>query len=251
MSGHSKWHSIKHKKGAADAKRGKLFAVLIRQIEIAARSGGGDPTSNATLRSMIQKARDNSLPVDTIQRAIKRGTGEEEGVIYEQVSYEGYAASGVAVIVQALTDNRNRTSAEIKNIFSRNGGSFAEPGAVSWQFERQGVVLVDRSADEDELTLAAADAGAEDVQDLGDSWQVTTPPTELHAARTAIEEAGFNVKSSDLTMIPTTSVALDAEDKAKSVLRLMDALEEQDDVDSVHANFDVPEEILEKAAAAS
>src|SRR6266550_2883653 len=222
MSGHSKWHSIKHKKGAADAKRGKLFAVLIRQIEIAARSGGGDQASNATLRSMVQKARDNSLPVDTIQRAIKRGTGEEEGVVYEQVSYEGYAASGVAVIVQALTDNRNRTSAEIKNIFSRNGGSFAEPGAVSWQFERRGVVLVDRSADEDELTLTAADAGAEDVQDLADAWQVT-PPTELHAARAAIEEAGFKVKSSDLTMIPTTSVALADEGPAKSVLRLMDA----------------------------
>ena len=249
MSGHSKWHSIKHKKGAADAKRGKLFAVLIRQIEIAARSGGGDPTSNATLRSMIQKARDNSLPVDTIQRAIKRGTGEEEGVIYEQVSYEGYAASGVAVIVQALTDNRNRTSAEIKNIFSRNGGSFAEPGAVSWQFERKGIVLVDHAADEDELTLVAADAGAEDVQDLGDSWQVTTPPTELHAVRTAIEEAGMKVNSSDLTMIPTTSVALEQEDKAKSVLRLMDALEDHDDVEAVYANFDIPDSVLEAVSA--
>jgi len=249
MSGHSKWHSIKHKKGAADAKRGKLFAVLIRQIEIAARSGGGDPTSNATLRSMIQKARDNSLPVDTIQRAIKRGTGEEAGVIYEQVSYEGYAASGVAVIVQALSDNRNRTSAEIKNIFSRNGGSFAEPGAVSWQFERKGVVLVDKAADEDELTMAAADAGAEDVQDLGDSWQVTTPPTELHAVRTAIEDAGIKVKSSDLTMIPTTSVALEQEDKAKSVLRLMDALEDHDDVEAVYANFDIPDSVLEAVSA--
>ena len=249
MSGHSKWHSIKHKKGAADAKRGKLFAVLIRQIEIAARSGGGDQTSNATLRSMVQKARDNSLPVDTIQRAIKRGTGEEEGVIYEQVSYEGYAASGVAVIVQALTDNRNRTSAEIKNIFSRNGGSFAEPGAVSWQFERQGVVLVDKAADEDELTLVAADAGAEDVQDLGDSWQVTTPPTELHAVRTAIEDAGIKVKSSDLTMIPTTTVALEQEDKAKSVLRLMDALEDHDDVEAVYANFDIPDAVLEAVSA--
>jgi YebC/PmpR family DNA-binding regulatory protein len=249
MSGHSKWHSIKHKKGAADAKRGKLFAVLIRQIEIAARSGGGDPASNATLRSMVQKARDNSLPVDTIQRAIKRGTGEEEGVIYESVAYEGYAASGVAVIVQALTDNRNRTSAEIKNIFSRNGGSFAEPGAVSWQFERKGIVQVDRAADEDELMLAAADAGAEDIQDLDDAWHVTTPPTELHAVRTAIEEAGFKVKSSDLTMIPTTSVALDKEDKAKSVLRLMDALEEHDDVEAVYANFDIPDSVLEAVSA--
>ena len=249
MSGHSKWHSIKHKKGAADAARGKLFAVLIRQIEIAARTGGGDPASNATLRSMVQKARDNSLPVDTIQRAIKRGSGEEEGVIYEQVSYEGYAASGVAVIVQALTDNRNRTSAEIKNIFSRNGGSFAEPGAVSWQFERKGIVQVDRAADEDELMLAAADAGAEDIEDLGDHWQVTTPPTELHAVRTAIEEAGIKVKSSDLTMIPTTSVALDQEDKAKSVLRLMDALEEHDDVEAVYANFDIPDAVLEAVSA--
>jgi YebC/PmpR family DNA-binding regulatory protein len=249
MSGHSKWHSIKHKKGAADAARGKLFAVLIRQIEIAARTGGGDPASNATLRSMVQKARDNSLPVDTIQRAIKRGSGEEEGVVYEQVSYEGYAASGVAVIVQALTDNRNRTSAEIKNIFSRNGGSFAEPGAVSWQFERKGVVQVDRTVDEDELTLVAADAGAEDVQDLGDSWHVMTPPTELHAVRTAIEEAGLKVKSSDLTMIPTTSVALDQEDKAKSVLRLMDALEEHDDVEAVYANFDIPDAVLEAVSA--
>jgi YebC/PmpR family DNA-binding regulatory protein len=249
MSGHSKWHSIKHKKGAADAKRGKLFAVLIRQIEIAARSGGGDPASNATLRSTVQKARDNSLPVDTIQRAIKRGTGEEEGVVYEQVSYEGYAPSGVAVIVQALTDNRNRTSAEIKNTFSRNGGSFAEPGAVSWQFERKGIVVVERSADEDELTLAAADAGADDVQDLGETWQVTTPPTELHAVRTAIEEAGIAVKSSDLTMIPTTTVALDSEPAAKSVLRLMDALEEHDDVEAVYANFDIPDSVLEAVSA--
>jgi YebC/PmpR family DNA-binding regulatory protein len=249
MSGHSKWHSIKHKKGAADAKRGKLFAVLIRQIEIAARSGGGDPTSNATLRSMVQKARDNSLPVDTIQRAIKRGTGEEEGVVYEQVSYEGYAASGVAVIVQALTDNRNRTSAEIKNIFSRNGGSFAEPGAVSWQFERKGIVVVDRSVDEDELTLAAADAGADDVQDEGETWHVTTPPTELHAVRTAMEDAGIAVKSSDLTMIPTTTVALDSEAAAKSVLRLMDALEEHDDVEAVYANFDIPDSVLEAVSA--
>jgi YebC/PmpR family DNA-binding regulatory protein len=249
MSGHSKWHSIKHKKGAADAARGKLFAVLIRQIEVSARSGGGDPESNATLRTMVQKARDNSVPVDTIQRAIKRGTGEEEGVTYEQVSYEGYAASGVAVIVQALTDNRNRTSAEIKNIFSRNGGSFAEPGAVSWQFERKGVVHIDRATDEDELTLAAADAGADDVQDLGDAWQVTTPPTELHSVRTAIEAAGIKVQSSDLTMIPTTTVALDQEDKAKSVLRLMDALEEHDDVEAVYANFDIPDAVLEAVSA--
>jgi YebC/PmpR family DNA-binding regulatory protein len=249
MSGHSKWHSIKHKKGAADSKRGKLFAVLIRQIEVAARAGGGDTESNATLRTMIQKARDNSVPIDTIQRAIKRGTGEEEGVQYESVSYEGYAPGGVAVIVQALTDNRNRTSAEIKNLFSRNGGSFAEPGAVSWQFERKGIVNVDKSADEDELMLVAADAGADDITDNGDEWQVTTPPTELHAVRTAIEEAGFKVPSADLTMIPTTVVALDQESQAKTVLRLMDSLEEHDDVEAVYANFDIPDEVLEAVSA--
>jgi YebC/PmpR family DNA-binding regulatory protein len=249
MSGHSKWHSIKHKKGAADSKRGKLFAVLIRQIEVASRAGGGDPESNATLRTMIQKARDNSVPIDTIQRAIKRGTGEEEGVQYESVSYEGYAPGGVAVIVQALTDNRNRTSAEIKNLFSRNGGSFAEPGAVSWQFERKGIVNVDKSADEDELMLVAADAGADDITDNGDEWQVTTPPTELHAVRTAIEEAGFKVPSADLTMIPTTVVALDQESQAKTVLRLMDSLEDHDDVEAVYANFDIPDAVLEAVSA--
>src|SRR3954451_16463081 len=237
MSGHSKWHSIKHKKGAADAKRGKLFSVLIRQIEVEARAGGGDTESNATLRAMMQKARDNSVPIDTIQRAIKRGTGEEEGVQYESVSYEGYAPGGVAVIVQALTDNRNRTSAEIKNLFSRNGGSFAEPGAVSWQFERKGIIDVDKSADEDELMLVAADAGADDVSDGGENWQVTTPPTELHAVRTAIEGAGYKVKSGDLTMIPTTVVELNQESQAKTVLRLMGVLEDDDDTEAGSAKF--------------
>ncbi|MDQ1458296.1 MAG: hypothetical protein QOH28_3916 [Actinomycetota bacterium] len=249
MSGHSKWHSIKHKKGAADQARGKLFAVLIRQIEVAARTGGGDVATNATLRTMVQKARDASLPVDTIQRAIRRGTGEEEGVHYESVTYEGYAPGGVAVIVQALTDNRNRTSAEIKNLFSRNGGSFAEPGAVSWQFERKGIVDVDREVDEDELLLLAADAGAEDVQDGGNTWQVTTPPTDLHAVRTAIEQAGYKVKAGDLTMIPTTVVELNKESQAKTVLHLMEVLEDHDDVEAVYANFDIPDAVLEAVTA--
>jgi len=249
MSGHSKWHSIKHKKGAADKARGKLFAVLIRQIEVAARAGGGDPESNSTLRTMIGKARDNSVPMDTIQRAIRRGTGEEEGVAYEAVTYEGYASGGVAVIVQALTDNRNRTSAEVKNLFSRNGGNFAEPGAVAWQFDRRGVVHVDKAADEDELMLAAADAGADDVSDGGDVWLVTTAPTELHVVRTAIEAAGFAVKTADLTMVPTTTVSLDAESAARSVLRLVDALEDHDDVEAVYANFDIPDAVLEAVTA--
>jgi YebC/PmpR family DNA-binding regulatory protein len=250
MSGHSKWHSIKHKKGAADARRGKLFAVLIRQIEVAARAGGGDTESNATLRTMVQKARDASVPVDTITRAIRRGTGEEEGVVYESVNYEGYAPHGVAVFVQTLTDNRNRTGAEIKNIFRSNGGSFAEPGAVAWQFDRRGEVMVDKkAAGEDDLMLVAADAGADDIVDLGETWQVTTPPTELHAVRTAIEAAGIPVKESDLTMVPTTSVELAEESAAKSVLRLVDALEDHDDVESVYANFDIPESVLEAVTA--
>ena len=245
MSGHSKWHSIKHKKGAADAKRGKLFAVLTSQIEVAARAGGGDPASNATLRTMIQKARDASLPVDNIQRAIKRGIGEEEGVQYESINYEGYAAHGVAVYVMCLSDNRNRTGSEIKNIFNKTGGSFAEPGAVSWQFERKGIVLVPKtSVGEDDLMLLAADAGAEDIGDGGDDWVVTTPATELHAVRTAIEEGGIDVRSSDLTMVPSTTIELADESSAKQVLRLIDALEDHDDVEAVYANFDIPEAVL-------
>ena len=250
MSGHSKWHSIKHKKGAADAARGKLFAVLIRQIEVASRAGGGDPESNATLRTMVQKARDASVPVDTITRAIRRGTGEEEGVVYESVNYEGYAPHGVAVFVQVLTDNRNRTGAEIKNIFRSNGGSFAEPGAVAWQFDRRGEVMVDKKAvGEDDLMLVAADAGADDIVDLGDTWQVTTPPTELHAVRVAIEAAKIPVKESDLIMVPTTTVELTDESAAKSVLRLVDALEDHDDVEAVYANFDIPEAVLDAVTA--
>lgn len=249
MSGHSKWHSIKHKKGAADKARGKLFAVLIRQIEVAARQGGGDVESNATLRTMIGKARDNSVPNDTIQRAIRRGTGQEQGVAYEPVTYEGYAAHGVAVYVQCLTDNRNRTGAEVKNIFTRNGGSLAEPGAVAWQFERRGSVTLDRAAGEEDLLLAALDAGAEDVVDAGDAWQVTTPPTELHAVRGALEAAGFTVTSADLTMVPTTTVPLTDEAAAKSVLRLLDALEDHDDVEAVDANFDIPDAVLEAVTA--
>src|SRR3954447_15666968 len=250
MSGHSKWHSIKHAKGAADAARGKLFARLARQIEVAARQGGGDIEGNPTLRTMVQKARDGSMPKDNIERAIKRGTGELEGVTYEQVNYEGYAPHGVAVYVQTLTDNRNRTGAEIKNLFTKNGGSFAEPGAVAWQFERRGIVLVPKdAANEDDLMLIAAEAGADEIGDGGDEWEVTTPSIELHNVRTAIEAAGVTVKSSDLTMVPTTTVDLDEETAAKQVLRLMDALEEHDDVEAVYANFDIPEAVL--AAVAS
>jgi YebC/PmpR family DNA-binding regulatory protein len=250
MSGHSKWHSIKHAKGAADAARGKVFARLSRQIEVAAREGGGDLEGNPSLRTMVQKARDASMPKDNIERAIKRGTGELEGVTYESIVYEGYATNGVAVYVETLTDNRNRTGAEVKNVFNRNGGSLAEPGAVAWQFERKGVIILDKAAaEEDDLMLAALDAGAEDIADQGDTWQVTTAATDLNAVRTAISEAGIEVKESELTMLPSTSVALDEASKAKSVLRVIDALEDHDDVQNVYANFDIPDDIMAAAYA--
>jgi YebC/PmpR family DNA-binding regulatory protein len=250
MSGHSKWHSIKHKKGAADAKRGKLFARLIRQIEVAAREGGGDVEANPTLRTMVQKARDSSVPVDNIERAIKRGTGELEGVRYEAVSYEGYAPNGVAVFVECLTDNRNRTTAEVKNLFSRNGGSMAEPGSVAWQFERKGMVILEHDATtEDDLMLAALDAGAEDIADTGDSWVVTTDATDLHAVRVALDEAGIAVGSADLTMLASSTVPLADEGAAKSVLRVIDALEDHDDVQNVYANFDIPDAVLQAVMA--
>jgi YebC/PmpR family DNA-binding regulatory protein len=244
MSGHSKWATIKHKKGAADKARGKLFAKLIRQVEVAAREGGGDPDSNPTLRTMFQKAREASVPLDTIERAIKRGTGELEGVRYEQVSYEGYAPSGVAVIVECLTDNRNRTGADIRSAFSKNGGSMAEPGAVSWQFERRGVIGVSRSVGEEELMLAALDAGALDIVDLGDEWQVTTPPADLNTVRQAVEDAGIKVDSAEVTLLATTTVELSNEADARKVLHLVDLLEDHDDVQNVYANFDIPDAIL-------
>ena len=249
MSGHSKWATIKHKKGAADKARGKLFAKLIRQVEVAAREGGGDSDANPTLRTMFQKAREASVPLDTIERAIKRGTGELEGVRYEQVSYEGYAPHGVAVIVECLTDNRNRTGSDIRTIFSKNGGSMAEPGAVSWQFERKGVILVSKkgaSAEvtEDDLMLAALEAGAEDISDAGDQWQVTTPPSDEPAVRAALEEAGMIVDSAEVTLVPTTTVPLESENDARQVLRVIDLLEEHDDVQNVYANFDIPDSIL-------
>jgi YebC/PmpR family DNA-binding regulatory protein len=248
MSGHSKWATIKHQKGAKDKARGKLFAKVLRQVEVAAREGGGDPDANPTLRTMFQKARDASIPMDTIDRAIKRGTGELEGVTYEQITYEGYAPGGVAVLVEVLTDNRNRTGADIRSLFSRNGGSIAELGAVAWQFDRKGQVLVDRSADEEELMLTALDAGADDLADDGELWRVTTGPTELHRVRSAIEEAGMVVDSADLTMLPQTTIPLTDAEGAKKVLRLIDALDEHDDVQNVHANFDIPDDILADAS---
>ena len=250
MSGHSKWHSIKHKKGAADKARGKLFAKLIKQIEVAAREGGGDTDANATLRTMVQKARDSSVPNDTIERAVKRGTGELEGVRYEAMSYEGYAPNGVALYFECLTDNRNRTGAEVKNLFTRNGGSLAQPGAVAWQFERKGVIILQKSvATEDDLMAAALDAGAEDIVDQGDTWQITSGPTDLHEVRTALDAAGITITSADLTMLPSQTVELRDEAAARPVLRLIDALEEHDDVQAVFANFDIPDDVLQDVMA--
>jgi YebC/PmpR family DNA-binding regulatory protein len=250
MSGHSKWATIKHKKGAQDKARGKLFAKLIRQVEVAAREGGSDINANATLRTMYQKARDSSVPMDTIERAIKRGTGELEGVRYEPVSYEGYAPNGVAVYVEALTDNRNRTGADIRNIFSKNGGSVAEPGSVAWQFERKGVIILPKAAAaEDDLMLVALDNGAEDIEDQGDTWQLTSPPTDLNRLRTSLEEAGITIESADLTMLPSQTVPLQSEGDARQVLRVIDALEDHDDVQNVYANFDIPDSVLELVEA--
>jgi YebC/PmpR family DNA-binding regulatory protein len=249
MSGHSKWATIKHKKGAQDKARGKLFAKLIRQVEVAAREGGGDVNSNATLRTMFAKARDASVPMDTIERAIKRGTGELDGVRYESVSYEGYAPNGVAVIVETLTDNRNRTGADIRSIFTKNGGSMAEPGAVSWQFERKGVVILPKTVEEDELMTVALDAGAEDLADDGDTWQLTSPASDLPGLRAALEEAGVPFDSADVTMLSTQTVPLETEGDARRVLKVIDLLEDHDDVQNVYANFDIPDSIIDLVEA--
>ena len=248
MSGHSKWATIKHKKGAADKKRGKLFAKLIKQVEVAARQGGGELDSNPTLRTMYQKARDNSVPLDTIERAIKRGIGELEGVNYEDVTYEGYAPNGVALYIETLTDNRNRTGSEVRSVLSKNGGSLAEPGSVAWQFERKGLIVLAREIDEDEIMEVALDNGAEDLVDEGDTWRLTCEPTELNQLRDALENSTISFISSDLTFLPSQVVSLEETTAAKQVLNLIDLLDELDDVDAVHANFDIPDAVLQELA---
>ncbi|MGH3103934.1 MAG: YebC/PmpR family DNA-binding transcriptional regulator [Gaiellaceae bacterium] len=251
MSGHSKWSSIKHKKGAADAKRGKLFSKLSRAIIVAAKEGGGDPAGNLALQNAIEKAKSYSMPKDNIERAIARGSGADaDAAAFEQIVYEGYGPSGVAVLVEALTDNRNRTASDVRHAFDKNDGNLGTSGAVAWLFERRGVVLVAAdSADEDELTLVAADGGAEDVAQDGSSFQVTCAPEWLPAVRQAIERAGFAIESAELTMVPKTTVEVADEAAAKKILRLMDALEENDDVQDVFANFDIPERVLEAVAS--
>ena len=251
MSGHSKWSTIKHKKGAADAKRGKLFSKLSRAIMVAAKEGGADAGSNLALQNAIEKARSYSMPKDNIERAIAKGAGEgTDGSAFETVVYEGYGPEGVAVIVEALTDNRNRTASEVRHLFSKHGGNLGATGAVAWQFERRGVVLVDgEGVDEDELVLAAADAGADDVERDGDSFVVSSSPEDLSGVREALEGAGFTLESVGLQMVPKTTVAIAEESTAKQVVRLVEGLEDNDDVQDVYANFDIPEAVLEAVAS--
>jgi YebC/PmpR family DNA-binding regulatory protein len=250
MSGHSKWSSIKHKKGAADAKRGKLFSKLTRAIIVAAKEGGPDPAGNLALQNAVEKARANSMPKDNIDRAIAKGAGtDSDAAAYETVIYEGYGPAGVAVIVEALTDNRNRTAGEVRHTFAKNDGNLGTSGAVAWLFERRGIVLVPADgADEDELTLAAAEGGADDVSLDGSSYEVLSAAEELAAVREAVAGAGFEIESAELTMLPKTTVAVEDESEAKKILRLIDQLEENDDVQEVYANFDIPERVLESVA---
>ncbi|RBY76716.1 YebC/PmpR family DNA-binding transcriptional regulator [Geodermatophilus sp. TF02-6] len=248
MSGHSKWATTKHKKAAVDAKRGKLFAKLIKNVEVAARVGGGDPAGNPTLYDAIQKAKKSSVPNDNIDRAVKRGAGLEAGAAdYQTIMYEGYAAGGVAVLVECLTDNRNRAASEVRTAMTRNGGSMADPGSVSYLFSRKGVVVVPRGAgvDEDTVLMAVLDAGAEEVRDQGDSFEVISEPGDLVAVRTALQDAGIDYDSAEAGFVPSVTVELDEEPAAR-VFRLIDALEDCDDVQNVYANYDVSDEVLEK-----
>jgi YebC/PmpR family DNA-binding regulatory protein len=241
MAGHSKWANIKHRKGRQDAKRGKLFAKLIKMIEVAARTGGGDLASNPTLASAVQKAKDASVPKDNIERAIARGTGEIDGVEYEEIWYEGYAPGGVALYVQILTDNRRRAASDVRSVFSKNEGNLGEPGSVGYLFEQKGYILA--AGDEDTVMMAALDGGAEDVEESGDQWEIISSPSDLDTVRAALEDAGVTVDQAEITQLPSTTVPLDAK-KARQVLRIVDALDDLDDVQSVYANFDIPEDVL-------
>jgi YebC/PmpR family DNA-binding regulatory protein len=248
MSGHSKWATTKHKKALVDAKRGKLFAKLIKNVEVAARTGGGDPAGNPTLYDAVQKAKKNSVPNENIDRAIRRGAGlEAGGASYETVTYEGYAPGGVAVLVECLTDNRNRAAADVRTALTRNGGSMADPGSVSYLFARKGVVIVPKSpaVTEDDVLAAVLDAGAEQVNDLGESLEVVSEAGDLVAVRTGLQQAGIDYESAEAAFLPSVEVPLD-EDQAKRVFRLIEAIEDSDDVQDVYANYSVPDDVLEK-----
>ena len=247
MSGHSKWATKKHKKAVIDARRGKMFAKLIKNIEVAARTGGGDPDGNPTLFDAIQKAKKSSVPNDNIDRAVKRGSGADAGgADYQTITYEGYAAGGVAVLIECLTDNRNRAATEVRTAMTRNGGAMADPGSVAYLFTRKGVVIVPKNGEltEDDLLLAVLDAGAEEVNDLGESFEVVSEAGDLIPVRTALVDAGIDYDSADPTFLPSVTVPLD-EDGARKVFRLIEALEDSDEVQNVYANYDVSDDILE------
>lgn len=245
MSGHNKWSTIKHKKGAADAKRGKIFTKLIKEITVAAKLGGGDPDGNPRLRTAIDKAKSENMPKENIERAIKKGIGELEGVNYEETTYEGYGPGGVAVLVEVMTDNKNRTVSEIRSIFSKNNGNMGEAGCVSWMFDKKGLMVFAKDTDFDKLFEAALEAGAEDVSDEEEQIEVTTDPAAFIEVREALEKAGFKYESAEITMIPQTMVKLEGK-QAESMLKLMERLEDNDDVQNVYANFDISSEEMEK-----
>ena len=245
MSGHSKWATTKHKKAVIDAKRGKMFAKLIKNVEVAARVGGGDPAGNPTLYDAIQKAKKSSVPNSNIDNAVKRGSGAEAGgADYQTIMYEGYGPGGVALLIECLTDNRNRAATDVRTALSRNGGTFADAGSVSYLFNRRGVVIVPKgSLSEDDIMLAVLDAGAEEINDLGDSFEVITEPNDLVAVRTALQDAGIEYDSAESSLVPTMTVPVD-EDAARKVFKLIDALDDLDDVQNVYANFDVSDDVM-------
>lgn len=249
MSGHSKWAQIKHKKAATDVKRGKIYSKLVRAITVAAREGGGSLEGNAALANAVEKAKGFNMPSDTIERAIKKGTGELGGEAYEAIVYEGYGPAGVAFIVDCMTDNRNRTAADIRHTFSKRGGNVGTPGSVAWMFERKGHVMVDKdkAPSEDDLLAIAIEAGAEDMREAGDQWEILTEPTELMAVAGAVKNAGIEVALAEITMLPKTTVSLDL-NEARKVLRLVEDLEGHDDIQEVYANFDVTDEVMEELA---
>lgn len=245
MSGHNKWSTIKHKKGAADAKRGKIFTKLIKEITVAAKLGGGDPGGNPRLRTAVDKAKAENMPKDNIDRAIKKGTGEMEGVTYEEIVYEGYGPNGVAVLVEVMTDNRNRTVSEVRSIFTKCNGNMGEAGCVAWMFDKKGLLVFPKPVDFDKLFEAAIEAGADDVTDEDEQFEVTTDPSSFIEVRETLEKAGFKPESAEVTMIPQTQIKLEGK-AAESMLKMMDRLEDNDDVQNVYANFDISAEEIEK-----
>ncbi len=249
MSGHSKWASIKHKKAATDAKKGQLYTKIIKEITIAARNGGGNPDTNASLRTAIAKAKEANMPSDNVKNAIKRGTGELPGITYESVAYEGYGPAGVAIMIEALTDNKNRTTAELRNIFSKKGGNLAGAGSVSWMFSKKGYILVDKSqSKEEELMGLILEAGAEDMKSSDKNYEITTAVQDLESVKKALNQKGITPAVAELTMVPASTIKIKAPDTAKQILGLVEALEDHEDVQQVYSNFDIPDEILEQSS---